>query len=979
MTAHQSALLHFVVVLGLATSASAAILSVAPDGTGDYPTIQAALNVASDGDVVQLAPGNYYGLGNTNLEFYGDVTVRGVGEPRLTVINCGGSASTPRGGFRLYEETGGTVANLTVQGAWGAQGGAIVTGWGNYTFQNCRFLDNHAARGGVWFGDQYGAVLFEDCVFARNSADSYGGALAATDETVLTVRSCTFTNNAAGEGAGVSLETGASAVIETTIMAWNAGGGAAINNYGGSFSITCCNFFGNNGGDFPYGTADDEGNFSADPRLVDPWGDDPDVDLAESSPCRADIACDTMGAGEELDVDGCCYRLEADGSGMLASIQAAVDLVQVPQDEIVLEDGVYFGAGNENITNDLRSFTLRSRSNNPANCRLEPDTADGLTHRHMSLTGIDASIRLRGLGFHGGYAAFMGCGGSLRISSTTPDPGITMTINNCVFRDNMAGDTGGAIDMIHGTLTMEDTIFEMNSANDTGGAIFTKNVLVQANVCRLDGNMSENYAAGWLMQNPLEGSFLMEVDVGNHSGQGVKVQALDHVLHVTSCLFWDNESMHGGAGLHVTGFDGQDLVLQDCEFHGNVSQQSWGGGLAAGTRFTALNCRFLNNRAKCGGGLSGGSDYGRLDGCTFTGNIADQDEDAFGGGATMGIGVVSDCVFENNTAVNGGGLHVEMLEAPLHDCTFRDNTASQFGGGVYAEGSITECTFSGNEAYIGAGAYFTSGDAEYCVFTHNSAVRNGAALFLEDGGRLLQSTLVYNSITGESIGGQVAVGRIGIPLLPTSPSLRLNKSIVAFGQNSSVMEWFITDYSDPWVQGPSRENSSCYASLIWEIEHGISTTGNFDSSSCCIQTSPPGFCDAAAGDLTLFSNSRALPSNNDCYELMGYYEQGCEAIVGVEDEPELLRVTLLSNYPNPFNPSTSVSFSLNHDGHAVLEIVNLKGERVRVLVDESLTAGPHTVTWDGRDTSGRALPSGVYLSRLVTEGSLEVRRMALIR
>lgn len=91
------------------------------------------------------------------------------------------------------------------------------------------------------------------------------------------------------------------------------------------------------------------------------------------------------------------------------------------------------------------------------------------------------------------------------------------------------------------------------------------------------------------------------------------------------------------------------------------------------------------------------------------------------------------------------------------------------------------------------------------------------------------------------------------------------------------------------------------------------------------------------------------------------------------------RFALSQNHPNPFNPATTVSFSLSERGHASLVIYDVAGRLVRVLADNVMEAGPHEVTWDGRDHEGRAIASGVYFYRLETGVYTETRKMVLLR
>jgi hypothetical protein len=83
--------------------------------------------------------------------------------------------------------------------------------------------------------------------------------------------------------------------------------------------------------------------------------------------------------------------------------------------------------------------------------------------------------------------------------------------------------------------------------------------------------------------------------------------------------------------------------------------------------------------------------------------------------------------------------------------------------------------------------------------------------------------------------------------------------------------------------------------------------------------------------------------------------------------------------PNPFNPQTTLHFSLPRAGPARLAVFDLRGRRVRTLVAGRLAAGEHAVRWNGRDGAGRAAPSGVYLVRLAADGMAASTRVLLAR
>jgi hypothetical protein len=98
---------------------------------------------------------------------------------------------------------------------------------------------------------------------------------------------------------------------------------------------------------------------------------------------------------------------------------------------------------------------------------------------------------------------------------------------------------------------------------------------------------------------------------------------------------------------------------------------------------------------------------------------------------------------------------------------------------------------------------------------------------------------------------------------------------------------------------------------------------------------------------------------------------------GVGDTPAAAR--LGQNYPNPFNPETSIPFTLESAGRATLAIYDVNGALVATLLDEHRGAGEHVARWDGRDARGRASSSGVYFARLEAGGTIETRKMVLLK
>lgn len=90
-------------------------------------------------------------------------------------------------------------------------------------------------------------------------------------------------------------------------------------------------------------------------------------------------------------------------------------------------------------------------------------------------------------------------------------------------------------------------------------------------------------------------------------------------------------------------------------------------------------------------------------------------------------------------------------------------------------------------------------------------------------------------------------------------------------------------------------------------------------------------------------------------------------------------VELNSNYPNPFNPTTTISFSLPSEMACNLDIYNIRGQRVKTLLNDNMSSGKHHIVWDGKDNSGNIVSSGIYFYRLSTPATTLTSKMLLMK
>ena len=86
-----------------------------------------------------------------------------------------------------------------------------------------------------------------------------------------------------------------------------------------------------------------------------------------------------------------------------------------------------------------------------------------------------------------------------------------------------------------------------------------------------------------------------------------------------------------------------------------------------------------------------------------------------------------------------------------------------------------------------------------------------------------------------------------------------------------------------------------------------------------------------------------------------------------------------SNYPNPFNPSTTIAFSIPETGRVRVSVYNIKGQKVKDLLNTEMTRGNHRLVWDGRDTNNRNVASGIYFIKLESGGKTSIRKAMLMK
>jgi hypothetical protein len=106
---------------------------------------------------------------------------------------------------------------------------------------------------------------------------------------------------------------------------------------------------------------------------------------------------------------------------------------------------------------------------------------------------------------------------------------------------------------------------------------------------------------------------------------------------------------------------------------------------------------------------------------------------------------------------------------------------------------------------------------------------------------------------------------------------------------------------------------------------------------------------------------------------------GSTTVTVVGNTPQPLKLELGLNVPNPFNPSTTIPFTIPSAGRVTITIYGVSGARVRTLVNQEYQPGQHSVLWDGKNDAGWTVGSGVYLARLAHGSEVQSRKLVVTK
>ncbi len=450
------------------------------------------------------------------------------------------------------------------------------------------------------------------------------------------------------------------------------------------------------------------------------------------------------------------------------------------------------------------------------------------------------------------------------------------------------------------------------------------------------------------------------------------------IFSYTKFLNADSGADNGGA-LHVQNFD--KISLNNCIFEEN--QCNAGGGAI-----------FLLNSPI------------NIQNCSFNANLAYGDVTSSGGAMLIvnSSPTISNCIFTDNVAQYYGGAIRAEFDGDLHisHSMFQNNLAELGGGAIAANESavvLELCYLNGNmttqdaQYKQGGAAYFSSTDIK-CInnlFSNNSSFSAGAIALIECNAEIINNTFSNNNCSGEDAYSSVAI----ISNSFSSDAEQLFANNIIWNNNSEEIYQIslLGDFADPDFV---YNNIQAGMNAIW-IEENYSFDGiyenNIDAEPIFTEEEPYPFAITQFSPSLNTGNPDVSNYNLPPQDLAGNsrifagevtrIDQGCYEFQGDNVELEVNSTSnlneIISIYPNPFNPNTSIKFNLTHNQFVTVEIYNLKGQKIRSLINKMLPPGLHSVTWDGRDEENKSVSSGLYFSKMKTTKSVDIKKVILLK
>jgi predicted outer membrane repeat protein len=646
----------------------ARIITVDDDGPTDFNNIQAAIDDANNGDVVEVQPGTYTGPGNRDIDFKGKaITIRSTdpNDPNVvaaTIVDCNGRESNPHRGFYFhssegansvlagftvingYADVGGgiycsssspiirnciLVNNASSHNGHGSGGGGMYNSMGNPIVTCCTFSNNWARySGGGMFNNSSGLRL-TNCMFIRNSATNYGGGgMFILGDPVLT--NCTFIwNRTDDKGGGISIGVSNLHPKLTSCLLW---GNSDIHGTDESaqidFGVPIINYCCIEGWTGALGGTD---NISNDPCFVNPSTGD--YHLLGNSPC--------INAGDRAFIPS-PGETDIDGDPRVLNSRVDIGADECPAGTPIIElsskDFKFYAYKDGHNPEDQTLFIYNSgigtitwqATENCSWLRVDPCSGESTGE----IDEVNLAVDILGL-----------------------EP-MTYNYNLMIIADEARNNP----EIVKVTLYVYDA----------DGVL---EVPLEFPTIQLAINAAQDGDIVIIADNTYTGSGNRDIDF---EGKAITVRSENGPINcIIDC---NGTSSNNHRGFYFHNNEGRNSILDGLTIM-NGYADGGGGIYCYYSSPTIRNCIIKNNRGLMGGGINLWFSNPTISNCTISNNWAYYE----GGGIAnfSHSSTVNNCLITNNTAQMGAGLFNEAGVLNINNCTVSSNKAEGGGGGLY--------------------------------------------------------------------------------------------------------------------------------------------------------------------------------------------------------------------------------------------------------------------------------------------------------
>lgn len=471
---------------------------------------------------------------------------------------------------------------------------------------------------------------------------------------------------------------------------------------------------------------------------------------------------------------------------------------------------------------------------------------------------------------------------------------------------------------------------------------------------------------------------------------------------------------------------GYTVILKNLELrHGYTpaSVSMDGGAIACFSNITILNCYIHSNIARQGCGIDAGEITIHIENTTIANNVSTQAQTGLAGAGILvnsGTLILTNSTIYNNSGVQyGGGIYLRHNpgNATITNSTIVNNSSTDLGGGIGLEGTVvltikntvvannTEGTTSNNGGDIDHFEGTITDNGYNIVEIHNSSSITGTGTITGNQTNLFgtgvgstPSLALNNSTNGvptiKTISGSVAInagnssanGSVNIPTTDQRGAERngifdigayeywdddgalpveLTSFIAKISENKVTLNWQTATEIDNYgfeVQRTSTTSTPGQTSIVsnkkWEKIGFIAGHGNSNSPK----------------EYSFIDND--VTSGRYLYRLKqididGQFEFSKIVEVNFNFPVDF---SVKQNFPNPFNPTTKIEFSIPSDNNVEIKIFNVLGMEVATLLNENKQAGTHSIEFNASNLS-----SGIYYYKVVSGNYSEIKKMILLR